>query len=229
MKWSFRYPLFSKSMGKKRNVEGLTLDLTCMEESPCDIYALLAATELKEVKVPKGKITTDIRKLTHDELKDIVTSLSSSCNDCSAVIFYTPRGWASLKLCYSCHKKRFIEREKELFVYLTEKGHISCNFCGKLRTDPYDFHFDHINMFTKTGAVGPMLFNGQDLDKIKAEVDKCQLLCISCHAAVTHMERYYGFIKSKHKRNARTRKHKEEIYDEYMGEVYAFLRGLHGK
>ena len=229
MKWNILHLIFGKRMGKKRNVEGLTLDLTCMEESPCDIYALLAAAELKEVKGPKGKVTTDIRKLTHDELKDIVTSLSSSCNDCSSVIFYKPRNWASLKLCYMCHKKRFIEREKELLVYLTEKGHISCNFCGKLRTDPYDFHFDHVNMFTKTGAVGPMLFNGQDLDKIKAEVDKCQLLCISCHATVTHMERYYGFIMSKNKRNAPTRKYKETIYDEYMGEVYAFLRGLHGK
>ena len=226
MKWAFYCPFFVKGMRKKKNVEGLTLDLTGMEETPCDIYALLAAAELKEPTGPKEEVT---RKLTGDALKGVMMSLSTSCNDCSAVIFYSPRGWASLKLCYSCHKKRFIEREKELLVYLTEKGHISCNFCGKMRTDPYDFHFDHINMFTKTGAVGPMLFNGQDLDKIKAEVDKCQLLCISCHATVTHMERYYGFIKSKNKRNAPTRKYKETIYDEYMGEVYAFLRGLHGK
>jgi hypothetical protein len=229
MKWSFHYPLFSKSMSKKRNVEGLTLDLTCMEESPCDIYALLAAEELKEVKVPKETVTTGIRKLTHDELKDIVTSLSSNCNDCSGVIFYKPRHWASLKLCHICHKKRFIEREKELLVYLTEKGHISCNFCGKIRTEPHDFHFDHINMFNKTGTIGPMLFNGKELDKIKAEVDKCQLLCISCHSVVTHMEHYYGFIKAKNKRNVPTRKYKETIYDEYMSDVYSFMRGLHGK
>jgi hypothetical protein len=128
--------------------------------------ALLAAEELKEVKGPKGNVTSGIRKLTHDELKDIVTSLSSSCNDCSDVIFYKPRKWVSLKLCYMCHKKRFVEREKELLVYLTEKGHISCNFCGKMRTDPYDFHFDHINMYSKTGSVGPMLFNGYNIDKI---------------------------------------------------------------
>ena len=216
-------------MGRKRNVEGLTLDLTSMEDSQCDIYALLAAAELKEVKGPKEKVTKSVPKLTCDELRAIVTSLSSSCNDCSGVLFYKPRMWASLKLCYMCHKKRFIEREKELLVYLTEKGHIACNFCGKFRTEPYDFHFDHINMFTKTGTIGPMLFNGQELDKIKAEVDKCQLLCVSCHSVVTHMEHYYGFIKAKNKRNAPTRKYKEEIYDEYMGEVYSFMQALHGK
>lgn len=216
-------------MGRKKKVEGLTLDLTHLEDGPCDIYALLAAAELKEIKGPKEKVTNIERKLTHDELKDIVKSLSSSCNDCSGVIFYKPRKWASLKLCYMCHKKRFIEREKELLIYLTEKGHISCNFCGKIRTDPYDFHFDHINMFTKTGSIGPMLFNGQELDKIKVEIDKCQLLCVSCHSVVTHFERHYGFIKAKNKRNEVTRKYKEEIYDEYMGEVYSFLRALHGK
>lgn len=205
------------------------MDLTHLEYGPCDIYALLAAAELKEIKVPEEKFTKIERKLTHDELQDIVTSLSSSCNDCSDVIFYKPRNWASLKLCHMCHKKRFIEREKELLVYLTEKGHISCNFCGKMRIDPHDFHFDHINMFTKTGTIGPMLFNGKELGKITAEVDKCQLLCISCHYVVTHMEHYYGFIKAKNKRNVSTRKYKEEIYDEYMGEVYSFLRALHGK
>lgn len=217
-------------MGRKKKVEGLTLDLTHIEDGSCDIYALLeSAMKVEENKIPKKTVAVGARKLTQDELKDLVQSLSTNCNDCSGVIFYKPRKWASLKLCYMCHKKRFVEREKELLVYLTEKGHISCNFCGKMRTDPYDFHFDHINMFTKTGTVGPMLFNGQELDKIKAEVDKCQLLCVSCHSVVTHMEHYYGFIKAKNKRNMPTLKYKEEIYDEYMSEVYSFLRALHGK
>ena len=217
-------------MGRKKKVEGLTLDLTHIEDGPCDIYALLeSAMKVEETNIPKKPVADGSRKLTHDELKDIVQSLSSSCNDCSGVIFYKPRKWTSLKLCYMCHKKRFIEREKELLVYLTEKGHISCNFCGKIRTDPYDFHFDHINMFTKTGTIGPMLFNGQELAKIKVEIDKCQLLCVSCHSVVTHFEHHYGFIKAKNKRNMPTRKYKEEIYDEYMGEVYSFLRALHGK
>jgi hypothetical protein len=214
-------------MGRRKKVEGITLDLT--EDVSCDINALIEAEEQK--LVPKAVVVLKEidAKLTVEELHTMVQSLKHSCNDCETVIYYQPRKWSSLNLCYSCHKARFISLEKELGEYLTEKGHISCNFCGKIRSDPYDFHFDHINMYSKTGSVGPMLFTGCNIDKIKAEIDKCQLLCVSCHAVVTHMELRYGFIKTKHRRNKTTRKYKESIYDEYMGEVYAFMRGLHGK
>jgi hypothetical protein len=214
-------------MGRRKKVEGITLDLA--EDVSCDIIALIDAAlvqaEPKETAVPKG---SDV-KLTFDELKTKVQSLKQICDDCETAIYYEPRKWKMLNLCYSCHKARFIVLEKELGEYLTEKGHLSCKFCGKIRGDPYDFHFDHINMYSKTGSVGPMLFSGCNIEQIKAEIDKCQLLCVSCHAVVTHMELYYGFIKTKHRRNKTTRKYKESIYDEYMGEVYAFMRGLHGK
>jgi len=213
-----------------RKVEGITLDLADVDG--CDISALIEAASLQEKKEPKKKVSppnVGVRKLTQEELNKMVQSLKHACNDCDSIIYYEPRKWSSLKLCYSCHKTRFISLEKELGEYLTEKGHLACKFCGKVRNDPYDFHFDHINMYSKTGSVGPMLFTGCNIEQIKAEIDKCQLLCVSCHAVVTHMELQYGFIKTKHKRNKTTRKYKESIYDEYMEEVYAFMRGLHGK
>ena len=214
-------------MRRRKKVEGITLDLT--GDVSCDINALIEAEEKKLVPKEKVVLKEADTKLTIEELQTMVLSLKHTCNDCETEIYYEPRKWSSLKLCYSCHKTRFIALEKELGEYLTEKGHLSCKFCGKIRNDAYDFHFDHINMYSKTGSVGPMLFTGCNIDQIKAEIDKCQLLCVSCHAVVTHMELKYGFIKTKHRRNKAARKYKESIYDEYMGEVYAFMQGLHGK
>ena len=84
-------------------------------------------------------------------------------------------------------------------------------------------------MFSKTGSVGSMMYNGHDIDNIKKEIDKCQLLCISCHAAVTHLEHRYGFIKAKKAKKKCNIEHIENMYDEYMAEVYSLLKSLHGK
>ena len=217
-------------------MEGITLDLTSiLEGGPCDIYALIEAAHAEEAvsnetKIPKEKKgLTEICKLSRDECYTIIKGLSSVCDDCSGTLYYALKGWNTLKLCYSCHRKRFMGLCDELNQYLSEKGHISCNFCGKIRINPTDFHFDHINMYSKTGSVGPMLYNGRSIDKIKKEIEKCQLLCVSCHAAVTHFEHRYGFIKAKKSKNTETIEAMDKIYDEYMGEVYAFMRGLHGK
>lgn len=207
----------------RRKVEGLTLDLTDVDG--CDISALIEAAELKEKKAPKEKIVSPVSKFTVEELQQMINKITHSCNDCSNDIMYSPRRWGSLKLCHYCYKKRLNPASEEINHYLLQKGMIACNFCNKERKDPSEFHLDHINMFSKAGNVGHMMYAGVDIDNIKEEIDKCQLLCISCHAAVTHLEHKYGFIKAKKARNKRNIEHIEKIYDEYMGEVYAFMRG----
>ena len=210
-------------------MEGITLDLTNVDG--CDISALIEAAhaELKEKKAPKEKKVAPVSKFTVEELQQMINKITHSCNDCSNHIMYSPRIWGSLKLCHYCYKKRLIPVSEEINRYLLQKGMIACNFCNKERKDPSEFHLDHINMFSKAGNVGHMMYTGVDIDNIKEEIDKCQLLCISCHAAVTHLEHKYGFIKAKRARNKRNIEHIEKIYDEYMGEVYAFMRGRGGK
>ena len=224
---------------RRKKVEGITLDLTSIiEGDPCDIYALIEeaqAKALKEDAVPKDKKVSKekkslvISKLSREECHTIIKGLTSTCDDCSGTLYYALKDWNMLKLCYSCHRKKFMGLCDEMNQYLSEKGHISCNFCGKIRINPYEFHFDHVNMYSKTGSVGPMLYNGCSIDKIKEEIDKCQLLCVSCHAVVTHFEHRYGFIKAKKSKKTAAIDAMDKIYDEYMGEVYAFMKGLHGK
>lgn len=154
--------------------------------------------------------------------------LKNVCCDCGCSVFYSLRKWNMRRLCYACHSIRYIQLMKEVELYLIEKGHIKCAFCEKPRTNPHDFHLDHVNMFSKKGSVGPMMYDGESIDSIKSEIDKCQLLCLSCHAAVTHFEHTYGFIKAKKHRHKHTKQYKMNMYDEYMEVVYAALR-RHGK
>jgi hypothetical protein len=208
---------------------GITVDLT--DDMECDVSALIESAQknvvIKETKVPKE--TVEVSKYTYEEIDDIVKSRVTSCDDCKNTILYAPKLWKTQKLCYKCYKIRCATISEEINRYLIEKGYLTCTFCNKIREDPSDFHLDHINMYSKSGNVGEMMFSGCDIDVIKHEIDKCQLLCISCHAVVTHFEHRYGFIKAKKSRNKKTIEYMENIYDEYMGEIYSFMRGRYGK
>ena len=87
-------------------------------------------------------------------------------------------------------QKRYAEKGR---AYINEvKMSIGqCQECG-LKCDPkmlYKFHFDHIDPQTKTGRVGSMIC--RKIEVIKAEIDKCQLLCQPCHHARTKKERHW--------------------------------------
>ena len=93
-------------------------------------------------------------------------------------------------------------------------------------------------MFEKTGTVGFMIRNHRKLAEILAEIDKCQLLCISCHKKVTSYENKCGFISMKRLLNKNIRK-KQDItemqtvlisqYRDKMEPFYAKMRATCGK
>ncbi len=67
------------------------------------------------------------------------------------------------------------------------------------------------------------------LECVKAEVEKCQLLCIPCHKRVTSAERRLGFIKKQMQLGKLERRgeHVTELrhkyaaeYEEIMNQVY---------
>jgi len=215
---------FFVRMGRRRAVvEGITLDLTDMSG---ETGISLPIEALKEKAAPKA---SKVRKeppppLSVEKIGEILKSMENTCSDCTKIIFYSPKYWNDLKLCNTCHAARYEVLADEIKQYMIEKGHTKCAFCNKTRINPCDFHFDHINMFTKVGAVGPMMFSGTAVELIKEEINKCQLLCISCHAAVTYFERRFGFIKEKRQNKKNPKPDIMERYDTYMAAVYAALR-----
>ena len=84
----------------------------------------------------------------------------------------------------SRHRKRVRENKKILKMQKTQfilnylKEH-PCVVCGEL--DPIVLEFDHLNKKTKYMNVSHMVSDAFGLDRIKEEIEKCQVLCANCH------------------------------------------------
>ena len=70
--------------------------------------------------------------------------------------------------------RRKAEKRLQIRAYKKEVG---CSSCG-YKDNPDILHFHHRDPSTKVNNVSRML---NSMEKIKAEIEKCDLLCISCH------------------------------------------------
>ena len=60
------------------------------------------------------------------------------------------------------------------------KKEIGCSKCG-YKDNPDILHFHHINPQTKIGNISRMVQKNHSMDRIFNEIQKCRLLCITCH------------------------------------------------
>lgn len=76
-------------------------------------------------------------------------------------------------------KKKFVERNRD-FIYMWLISH-PCIDCGE--TDPIVLEFDHLN--DKIANVCKLMADGLSLDRLKKEIDKCDVVCSNCHTRRT--------------------------------------------
>ena len=150
------------------------------------------------------------------------------------------RRWKEKRICDKCFTDTISEREEMWNLILNYKP-IQCLFCNiKKENKEERFHYDHINMFDKEDSICNMVLEGVPIETIFEEIDKCQILCISCHDVVTYTERALGFTQQK---SALTRKlnqneitkeqHEiqiqeyQKIYDEIMTPIYKTIKEKH--
>lgn len=103
---------------------------------------------------------------------------------------------------YQRHKPRYIqearrrneqERErKHRYVIEYLQSH-SCVDCGE--NDPVVLEFDHRDPSLKVAPVGALIGQGASLEKVKIEIDKCDVRCANCHRRKTSQERgWFKFV-----------------------------------
>jgi 5-methylcytosine-specific restriction endonuclease McrA len=80
-----------------------------------------------------------------------------------------------------CQVRRALENHRFLLQYLLEHP---CVKCGE--KDPLALEFDHIKRDEKKYSITGMSLNSRD--NITKELNKCQVLCGTCHRRKTAME-----------------------------------------
>jgi len=66
------------------------------------------------------------------------------------------------------------------------KGRIGCLDCGE--KNPIVLDFDHKYQDTKKDSVSNMVKSNYGMEKIMAEVNKCEVVCANCHRIRTHKQ-----------------------------------------
>jgi HNH endonuclease len=97
---------------------------------------------------------------------------------------------------YERHKQ--VIRERKAVARETARDYVynyllthPCESCGE--TDPRVLEFHHVG--EKDMAVTTMTGGGYSIERIKAELEKCQVLCANCHRRITVEER--GWYRGK--------------------------------
>lgn len=126
---------------------------------------------------------------------------SLNCHDCNKVInninTNTHRPWKGNTICDSCWSEYKNERDL-LWEKICETKIEQCNICSKTKMKEGErYHYDHINMFDKANSICSMVNEGNTIDEINIELDKCQILCLSCHHMISDIERKLGYTRIK--------------------------------
>jgi hypothetical protein len=152
--------------------------------------------------------------------------------------------WLNDEYCDECHNVDYsniiTERWAKVREYSIERNKSKCNICNK--SAQFDnlmgsrFHYDHLDMFDKTDSICKMVRNGTEMDDIYKEIDKCQLVCVSCHTVITKVEMMCGFTRIKRQiskdynetndiatKDALMKKY-SELYNSFMSGAYEQIR-----
>jgi esterase/lipase superfamily enzyme len=146
-----------------------------------------------------------IKNMNESSIIKIIEDIKNKCSLCNINIYSAPYIWQGYKYCDSCYYKNYNEETEKLWSLVSEysikTNKNKCNICYKVASFDNSmitkFNYDHINMFNKTDSVCKLVREGAKIEDIYKEIDKCQLLCVSCHSVVTKVEVMCGFIRIK--------------------------------
>lgn len=111
------------------------------------------------------------------------------CKECSRIyirLHYERNKKYYLLKAHKRNKKNRNEIKVYIWNYLTEHPCVDCK-----ETDPIVLEFDHLS--SKLATISNMHRNFS-LEKVKIEIDKCEVRCANCHRRKTAKER--GWTKN---------------------------------
>lgn len=86
--------------------------------------------------------------------------------------------------CKICAQDAVIVRRKKIKLMAIEYKGGKCEICGRTFAPPvYDFH--HLDPTKKDFGIARQGIS-RSWERVKAELDKCQMLCANCHRVVKY-------------------------------------------
>lgn len=205
-----------------------------------------------EMTTPITHVQDCVRAISTSAIQELMASIQYTCDTCNVIEYSTPFQWNMKNYCESCYTEQFGEevsrRWEQIQQYSIQAKKTGCNLCNKQAAFNSSlairFNYDHIDMFDKAGSVCEIVRTGKPIEEAYEEIDKCQMLCTSCHKLVTKIEHLCGFVRLKkqlvkekeeadekseenEKKIAEQTKEYSAIYNECMKKVYAFMKETH--
>ena len=104
----------------------------------------------------------------------------SICNTCKPrVDFYVKKNGDYHPYCKSCTSEKLIKKNKITKSKCVEYKGGQCEKCGYNKSQAA-LHFHHIDPATKSFSIASR--QSCSFEELKAELDKCIMLCANCHA-----------------------------------------------
>lgn len=215
-----------------------TIDDYCNELSVLlDITPNLCKTLYNEIPL------NDLLNRQMDISDYLTTKLSKQCNECNKTLLCiqanSHRMWKGVEICDTCWCNHEEERDF-LWKQIKTYKKTLCEICCITQTTRERFHYDHLNMFIKGNSICSMVNDGETIEDIYSEIDKCHILCLPCHHLVTDIEHKFGFSRIK---QTLTRKlnqseitqeeydtqtlYYQTIYEEKMNYIYEELKQIY--
>jgi hypothetical protein len=193
LKQKIKTYILSQNCLENKNVEEYCFELSVL----LDITLNLCKTLYYEISLCELlNRQMDITKYLNN-----VNKLSKICNECKNKIVCintnTNRIWKKNDICDICWSK-YENYRKLNWEKVKAYKKIQCEICSSIQTHPSErYHYDHLNMFNKCNSIFSMINECVNIEEIYSEIDKCQILCLSCHHIVTDIEHKLGFTRIK--------------------------------
>ena len=179
------------------------------------------------------------RKIDIDKYIEHNLQTSLKCYDCDNIIYNiqtkTNRIWNGNTLCDTCWCN-YSDCRNLMWENIKNYKLVQCVLCNSIKKNNGErYHYDHVNMFNKGNSICSMVNDGLNIQEIFEEIDKCQVLCLSCHHKVTDIEHKLGFTRIKQLLTRQLNQYEitqdeydktasiyQQLYEEKMKQVYKF-------
>ena len=216
----------------KRKIKNYILSQDCLDDKTtdnyCDELSILLYITPNACKTLYNEIPASEwldRPMNIDTYFENLKQVTQQCFECSKNMIClqvnTHRIWKEKDICDTCWSK-YEDCRKSTWEKVKEYRLVQCAICDSIQNHLAErYHYDHLNMFNKDRSVCTMVNEGATLEEIYKEIDKCQILCLSCHHIVTDIERRFGFTRIK-QLLTKSFNQKEIVEEEYCRQIQVY-------